>query len=237
MTTRKRSNSQNGETGLHEKCSDALQYQSVGERVVDPEFDSEIDALTDVIRLSRGLRSHEDEDQLAQTLFDNDKTEFGGLDLVEQLGWFDRKLGNHSDLELLSNDISKGGVRQQYLKKLLSARRILEKEYRVKRQEVERRRALQENNNDVAPEVIEPDVPNKFTRKQLMYLLQELIPDFKEADNTRKAEFIVLLSPYHSTKNISDEFSNIRNFADPTLLEEWKERFKSSGRGRKKRSS
>jgi len=80
----------------------------------------------------------------------------------------------------------------------------------------------------------ETDRPNQFTRKQTIYLLQELIPEFMTADNTRKAEFITLLTGYISTKNIADEFSNIRNFADPGLLEEWRSKFKSSGRGRKK---
>ncbi|MBA2335152.1 MAG: hypothetical protein H0V90_09470 [Blastocatellia bacterium] len=80
----------------------------------------------------------------------------------------------------------------------------------------------------------EADRPNQFTRKQAIYLLQELIPEFKTADNTRKAEFITKLTGYTSTKNIADEFSNIRNFEDPQLLEEWKGKFKHSGRGRKK---
>jgi len=80
----------------------------------------------------------------------------------------------------------------------------------------------------------ETDATDKFTRKQAIYLLQELIPEFKTADNTRKAEFIAKLTGYTSRKNIADEFSNIRNFADPALLEEWKEKFKKSGRGRKK---
>ena len=80
----------------------------------------------------------------------------------------------------------------------------------------------------------EPDRPKQFTRKQAIYLLQELIPEFKTADNTRKAEFITRLTGYASTKNIADEFSNLRSFADPKLLEQWKEKFKTSGRGRKK---
>ncbi len=82
----------------------------------------------------------------------------------------------------------------------------------------------------------EADRPNQFTRKQAIYLLQELIPEFKTADNTRKAEFITKLTGYISTKNIADEFSNIRNFADTKLLDEWKERLKTSGRGRKKKN-
>lgn len=80
----------------------------------------------------------------------------------------------------------------------------------------------------------EADRPIKFTRKQVIYLLQELIPEFRTADNTRKAEFITKLTGYTSTKSIADEFSNIRGFADPRLLAEWKEKFKTSGRGRKR---
>lgn len=77
--------------------------------------------------------------------------------------------------------------------------------------------------------------PNQFTRKQVIYLLQELIPEFRTADNPRKAQFITKLTGYKSTKNIADEFSNLKSFADPELLAEWREKFKKSGRGRKKR--
>lgn len=79
-----------------------------------------------------------------------------------------------------------------------------------------------------------PPSPSKFTRKEAIYLLQELIPEFKNAENTRKAEFISRLTGYSGTKNIADEFSNIRNFERPELLAEWRNKFKSSGRGRKK---
>jgi hypothetical protein len=80
----------------------------------------------------------------------------------------------------------------------------------------------------------EADRPNQFTRKQVIYLLQNLIPEFKTADNTKKAEFITKLTGYTSTKNIADEFSNIRRFEDPQLLVEWREKFKATGRGRRK---
>lgn len=237
MTKRKRPASQNANEPSKENSTAALRTESVGESVVNPEFDSKIDALANSIRLNKGLTSHEEEDSLAHTMFENDEREFGNLDLAAQLEWFDRKLGNHSDAVLLRNESAKTGVRQKYLKKLLNARLKLQKELDFKQRAFERQTAIKEYDTTMEPEVDEPDVPKKFTRKQVMYLLQELIPDFKNAENTRKAEFIIKLTPYNGEKNISDEYSNIRNFADPTLLAHWKEKFMTSGRGRKKKSS
>lgn len=86
----------------------------------------------------------------------------------------------------------------------------------------------------VGADETQEDKPGQFTRKEVIYLLQEIIPLFKDADNTRKAEFITKLTGYTSTKGIADEFSNIRSFANPKLLAEWTGNLKRSGRGRKK---
>lgn len=78
-------------------------------------------------------------------------------------------------------------------------------------------------------------VGDRFTRKQVIFLLQHLIPEFKHADNTRKAAFISKLTGWKATKSIADEFSNISNFENNQLLEEWREKLKSTGRGRKRK--
>jgi hypothetical protein len=80
-----------------------------------------------------------------------------------------------------------------------------------------------------------PDyLPRKFTRKEVIFLLQKLIPQFKEADNTRKAEFIYKLTGL-SIKNTADEFTHFNEIDQYGLLAEWEEKFKKSGRGRKKK--
>ncbi len=67
-----------------------------------------------------------------------------------------------------------------------------------------------------------------------MVLLSEFIPEFQNADNTKKGEFIAAMSPYQSAKRIADEFSYINNFAKDysDLVEYWRKELKSTKRGR-----
>ncbi len=74
----------------------------------------------------------------------------------------------------------------------------------------------------------------KFKRKEVMALLTAFIPQFREADNTVKAEFVVRLTPHTGGKNIAQEFSHLRMSEYEGLVEYWKQRFMKSGRGRKK---
>jgi len=81
----------------------------------------------------------------------------------------------------------------------------------------------------------EPDADNnKFTTKQAMALLDALSPEFRGADNTTKAAFIVKLTPYNGAKNIAQDFTYLRRDNYTDLVNHWKERFIKTGRGRKK---
>jgi len=74
----------------------------------------------------------------------------------------------------------------------------------------------------------------KLGFRQIMVLLSALIPQFKDANNTKKAEFIAAISPYDSTKQIGDEFSYLRRLEreHADLVEYWKLELKSTKRGR-----
>ena len=88
-----------------------------------------------------------------------------------------------------------------------------------------------------ADEPDESDIPNKFTRKQVMALLDAFVPEFRNADNTTKAAFIVKLTPYKGEKNIAQEFSYLRCDDYDDLVNDWKDKFRKSGRGRKKKTT
>lgn len=85
-------------------------------------------------------------------------------------------------------------------------------------------------------EFSEADIPNKFTRKQAMALMQSLIPEFRDADNTKKAEFLTMLTPYKSKANIAQEFSYLRTEDYDEIVESWRDKLKKTGRGRPKRT-
>lgn len=74
----------------------------------------------------------------------------------------------------------------------------------------------------------------KLEFRQIMVLLSALMPQFKYADNTKKAEFIAAISPYDSTKQIGDEFSNLSRLEEEHggVVKDWKVKLKSTKRGR-----
>lgn len=75
---------------------------------------------------------------------------------------------------------------------------------------------------------------NKLAFREIMVLLSEFMPVFEVADNTKKAAFIVAISPYESAKRIGDEFSDINLFAKEhvELVAHWRKELKSTKRGR-----
>jgi len=88
-----------------------------------------------------------------------------------------------------------------------------------------------------AAEPVEGDAPIKFTRKQVMALLDAFAPEFKNADNVAKAAFIVKLTPYIGERNIAQEYSYLRHNDYDELVGDWSEKFRKSGRGRKKKTT
>jgi len=118
---------------------------------------------------------------------------------------------------------------------LFSIKSDLEAEIEIESKRIENASKLKLKNEQ--PDDTEPDVPNKFKRKEVMALLQDLIPDFKEADHVAKAAFIVKLTPYRGEAKIAQEYSYLRRDDYLQLVEVWKDKFRKSGRGRNKRTT
>jgi hypothetical protein len=78
---------------------------------------------------------------------------------------------------------------------------------------------------------------DKFKRKEVMALLDALAPEFRKADNVVKAAFIVKLTPHNGERNIAQEYSYLRSGDYDELVEYWRQRFRKTGRGRKKKTT
>jgi hypothetical protein len=125
-----------------------------------------------------------------------------------------------------------------YFRQALESVRVgCEKKIERQRKRSKIRKDLEMFDEPNAEPMPEPDTPKKFTRKQAMALLQALIPEFTDADNVAKAAFIVKLTPYIGERNIAQEYSYLRSENYDDLVEEWKEKLRKSGRGRKKRTT
>jgi len=160
------------------------------------------------------------------------KDEIRQLSLPDKKAELTRRLDYVDDIPL-----GRGGDRMEAA--LKSVQKSVKREMEIEIERITDAKRLNWQPGAVAePEetTVELDAPNKFTRKEVMALLDDLMPNFKGADNVTKAAFIVKLTPYNGEKNIAQEYSYLRSRDYEDLVEIWKDKFRKSGRGRKKKT-